>query len=130
MRERVRELKARASKAEDEQEVLAKIAEMAPPDRRMAERLHAILKANAPTLASKTWYGMPAYAKEDRIVCYFRPAEKFKTRYATLGFSDEANLDEGRMWPTDFALTELAGPEEARIVALVKRAVGTPPAPS
>ncbi len=89
----------------------------------MAERLHAIIKAGAPALSPRTWYGMPAYAREDQIVCFFRPAEKFKTRYATLGFSDEANLDEGHMWPTDFALKELTAPEEARIAALLRKAV-------
>jgi uncharacterized protein YdhG (YjbR/CyaY superfamily) len=124
MRERVREMEARVGKEEAEREVLAKIAEMQPSDRAMAERLHALIKAHAPTLAAKTWYGMPAYAKGDQVVCYFRPAEKFKTRYATLGFSDEAHLDEGHMWPTDFALTELTATEVARIGALVKRAVG------
>jgi hypothetical protein len=124
MRERVRELKAQATKAEGEKDVLAKIAEMQPSDRAMAQRIHAILKANAPGLSAKTWYGMPAYAKGDDIVCFFRCAEKFKTRYATLGFSDEAHLDEGHMWPTDFALTELTAADEARIVALVKKAVG------
>ncbi len=123
MRERARELKALASKADGERVVLAKIAEMQPTDRVMAERLHAIIKAGAPALSPRTWYGMPAYAREDQIVCFFRPAEKFKTRYATLGFSDEANLDEGHMWPTDFALKELTAPEEARIAALLRKAV-------
>ncbi len=123
MRERARELKALASKADGERDVLAKIAEMQPADRVMAERLHAIMKATAPALSAKTWYGMPAYAKADQIVCFFRPAEKFKTRYATLGFSDEANLDDGHMWPTDFALKDLTPAEEARIATLVKRAV-------
>ncbi len=122
-RERARELKALASKADGERDVLAKIAEMQPADRVMAERLHAIMKATAPALSAKTWYGMPAYAKADQIVCFFRPAEKFKTRYATLGFSDEANLDDGHMWPTDFALKDLTPAEEARIATLVKRAV-------
>jgi uncharacterized protein YdhG (YjbR/CyaY superfamily) len=124
-REAVRERRARrsGSKADGESDVLAKIAEMQTSDRVMAERLHAIMKANAPALSPKTWYGMPAYAKDDQVVCYFRPAQKFKTRYATLGFSDEAKLDEGRMWPTDFALTELTAVEEATIVALVKKAV-------
>jgi uncharacterized protein YdhG (YjbR/CyaY superfamily) len=126
MREAVRERRARprAGKADGERDVLAKIAEMQRPDRVMAERIHAIIKVNAPTLSPKTWYGMPAYAKEDRVVCFFRSAQKFKTRYATLGFSDEANLDEGHMWPTDFALKELTPTEEARIAALVKKAVG------
>jgi uncharacterized protein YdhG (YjbR/CyaY superfamily) len=123
MRERARELKARTSKAEGEREVLAKIAEMQASDRVLAERLHSIIKANAPTLSPKTWYGMPAYASDDQIVCFFQPAEKFGTRYATLGFSDEANLDEGHMWPSAFALTELTPAEEARVAALVKRAV-------
>ncbi len=123
MRERARELKALASKADGERDVLAKIAEMQPADRVMAERLHAIMKATAPALSAKTWYGMPAYAKADQIVCFFRPAEKFKTRYTTLGFSDEANLDDGHMWPTDFALKDLTPAEEARIATLVKRAV-------
>ncbi len=125
MRERARELKARprAGKPDGERDVLAKIAEMQASDRVMAERLHAIIKANAPALSPKTWYGMPAYAKDDQVVCFFQSAQKFKTRYATLGFSDEANLDEGRMWPTVFALTALTAAEEARIVALVKRAL-------
>jgi uncharacterized protein YdhG (YjbR/CyaY superfamily) len=126
MREAVRERMARphAGKGDGERDVLAKIAEMQPADRVMAERIHTIIKANAPFLSPRTWYGMPAYAKEDRVVCFFRSAQKFKTRYATLGFSDEANLDEGHMWPTDFALKELTASEEARIAALVKRAVG------
>jgi uncharacterized protein YdhG (YjbR/CyaY superfamily) len=124
MRERVREMKAQASRADAEEDLRTKIGEMQPSDRAMAERLHRIMKAHAPGLAGRTWYGMPAYADGDEIVCYFRPAEKFKTRYATLGFSDHANLDEGRMWPTDFALTELTTAEEARIVELVKRAMG------
>ncbi len=123
MKERARELKSSASKADAELGVRAKIAEMRTSDRVMAERLHAIIKANAPALSPKTWYGMPAYAQDDQVVCYFRPAEKFKTRYATLGFSDQAKLDEGHMWPTDFALIELTAAEEARIVALVKKAV-------
>jgi uncharacterized protein YdhG (YjbR/CyaY superfamily) len=128
MKERARELKkeARASKkkADGESDVLAKIAEMQEPDRAMAERLHAVIKANAPTLSPKTWYGMPAYAMGGKVVCFFQSAEKFKSRYATLGFSDEANLDEGAMWPTSFALKELTAAEEAKIVALVKKAVG------
>ena len=103
--------------------MLAKIAEMGEPDRAMAERLHALIKASAPALSPRTWYGMPAYAKDGKVVCFFQSAEKFKARYATLGFSDKANLDEGAMWPTSFALTELTAAEEARIGALVKRAV-------
>jgi uncharacterized protein YdhG (YjbR/CyaY superfamily) len=128
MKERAQELKkgARASKkkADGEGDVLAKIAEMQEPDRAMAERLHAIIKTSAPDLSPKTWYGMPAYAKGGKVVCFFQSAEKFKSRYATLGFSDEANLDEGAMWPTSFALNELTAAEEGRIVALVKKAVG------
>jgi hypothetical protein len=123
MKERAREQKAAASKADGEADVLAKIAEMAKPDRVMAERLHAIIKASAPALSPKTWYGMPAYAKDGNVVCFFRSAEKFNTRYATLGFSDKANLDEGAMWPTDFALKELTPADETRIRALVKKAV-------
>ena len=129
MKERARELKAgarrgsRAGKADGESEVLAKIAEMPEPDRAMAERLHALIKASAPALAPRTWYGMPAYAKDGNVVCFFQSAQKFKTRYATLGFSDKANLDDGAMWPTAFALTELTAAEEARIGALVKKAV-------
>ena len=103
--------------------MLAKIAEMPEPDRALAKRLHAIVKASAPTLSPKTWYGMPAYAKDGKVVCFFQSAEKFKTRYATLGFSDEANLDEGAMWPTAFALNKLTAADEARIGALVKKAV-------
>ena len=103
--------------------MLAKIAEMPEPDRAMAERLHAIIKASAPALSPRTWYGMPAYAKDGNVVCFFQSAQKFKTRYATLGFSDKANLDEGAMWPTAFALKELTAAEEARIGALVKKAV-------
>ena len=103
--------------------MLAKIAEMPEPDRAMAERLHAIIKASAPALSPRTWYGMPAYAKDGKVVCFFQSAQKFKTRYATLGFSDKANLDEGAMWPTAFALKELTAAEEARIGALVKKAV-------
>ena len=126
IKEAIRERKGRpvVGKAEGEAEVRAKIAEMQPSDRALAERLHAIVKANAPALAPRTWYGMPAYARDGQVVCFFQPAQKFKTRYATLGFSDEANLDEGRMWPTVFALTELTAAEEATITALVKRAVG------
>ena len=103
--------------------MLAKIAEMPEPDRSMAERIHAIVKASAPELAPKTWYGQPAYAKDGKVVCFFQPASKFKTRYATLGFSDDAGLDDGAMWPTSFALTELTAADEARIGALVKKAV-------
>src|SRR3712207_4315891 len=128
MRERAKELKAeaRANKknAEGESDLLAKIAEMPEPDRAMAERLHEIVKASAPALSPKTWYGMPAYANEDgKVVCFFQSAQKFNARYATLGFSDAANLDEGAMWPTSFALKELSAAEEAKIGALVKRAV-------
>jgi len=124
MRERAREQKAEAQRAEGESALLAKIAEMQGPDRAMAERLHAIVKASAPALSPKTWYGMPAYANKDgKVVCYFQSAEKFNSRYATLGFNDEANLDEGAMWPTSFALKELGATEEAKIGELVKRAV-------
>jgi uncharacterized protein YdhG (YjbR/CyaY superfamily) len=123
MRERVKELKAAADKADGESTVLAKIAEMQKTDRAMAERLHAVIKASAPALSPKLWYGMPAYAKDGKIVCFFQNAQKFKTRYATLGFNDEANLDEGTMWPTAFALTKLTAADEARIGALVKKAV-------
>jgi uncharacterized protein YdhG (YjbR/CyaY superfamily) len=130
MKERARELKAasrrggRADKVDPEIEVLAKIAEMPEPDRVMAERIHAVVKASAPELSSRLWYGMPAYAKDGKVVCFFQAAEKFKTRYATFGFSDKAGLDEGAMWPTAFALTELTAADEARIGALVARAVG------
>ena len=127
MKELVQERKAASrrgrSAADGESEVLAKIAAMPQPDRAIAEQLHSIIKANAPTLSPKTWYGMPAYAKDDKIVCYFQNSQKFKTRYTTLGFSDKANLDEGHMWPTAYALTELTGHDEARIAALVKKAV-------
>ena len=125
MRERVQELKAgpRAGKADGESAVLAKIAAMPAPDRAMGERLHAIIKASAPVLSPKTWYGMPAYAKDGQVVCFFQSAQKFNTRYATIGFSDKANLDEGHMWPTAFALKELTAAEEARIGALVRKAV-------
>ena len=127
MKERAKELKAEArankNKAEGESDVLAKIAEMPEPERAMAERLHEIITASAPVLAPKTWYGMPAYAKDGKIVCFFQSAQKFNTRYATLGFNDTANLDEGAMWPTAFALKELTAAEEARISALVKKAV-------
>jgi len=122
MKDRVQELKAAADKADGENDVLAKIAELPAPDRAMAKRLHAIIKASAPALSPKTWYGMPAYAKDGNIVCHFQPAQKFKTRYATLGFSDKANLDEGTMWPNAFALTKLTADDEARIGALVKKA--------
>ena len=121
MKERVRELKA--GKADGESEVLAKIAAMAEPDRALAKRLHAIIKASAPALSPTTWYGMPAYAKDGKVICFFQDARKFKSRYATLGFSDKANLDDGTMWPTSFALKELSAAAEARIVALVKQAV-------
>jgi uncharacterized protein YdhG (YjbR/CyaY superfamily) len=129
MKERARELKAEAraneNKAEGESAVLAKIAEMPEPDRTMGERLHAIIKASAPALSPKTWYGMPAYANQDgKVVCFFQSAAKFKTRYATLGFSDAANLDDGALWPTAFALKELTAVAEARIGALVKKAAG------
>jgi uncharacterized protein YdhG (YjbR/CyaY superfamily) len=123
MKERAREQKAEAQKANGERDVLAKIAEMPEPDRAMAERLHEIIKASAPVLSPKTWYGMPAYAKEGKVVCFFQSAQKFNTRYATFSFSDKANLDEGNTWPTSFALKELTATEEAKIGALVKRAV-------
>ena len=125
MRERAQELKAgpRAGKASEESAVLAKIAAMPAPDRTMGERLHAIIKASAPGLSPRLWYGMPAYAKDGNVVCFFQGAQKFKTRYATLGFSDKAILDEGHMWPTAFALKELTAADEARIGALVKKAV-------
>jgi uncharacterized protein YdhG (YjbR/CyaY superfamily) len=123
MKERARELKAAGDKAEGESAVLAKIAQMREPDRALGKRLHAIVKASAPALSPRTWYGMPAYAKDDKVVCFFQSGQKFKTRYATLGFSDAANLDEGAMWPTAFALKELTAAEEARIGALVKKAV-------
>jgi uncharacterized protein YdhG (YjbR/CyaY superfamily) len=123
MKERAQELKAAADKAEGESAVLAKIAEMPEPDRAMAKRLHAIIKASAPALSPKTWYGMPAYAKDGKVVCFFQSAHKFKSRYATFGFNDAANLDEGAMWPTSFALTELTATDEAKIGALVKKAV-------
>jgi uncharacterized protein YdhG (YjbR/CyaY superfamily) len=128
MKERAQELKAsarrgaRAGKADGESDVLAKIAEMSEPDRAMAKRLHAIVKASAPALSPKTWYGMPAYAKDGKVVCFFQASQKFKTRYATLGFSDEASLDDGAMWPTAFALKKLTPADEARIGALVKKA--------
>jgi len=123
MRERAKELKAAAGKAESEKALLEKIATMSGSDRTMAKRVHALIKASAPTLVPKLWYGMPAYTKDDKIVCFFRDAQKFKTRYATLGFEDAANLDDGAMWPTSFALKELTVADEARIAALVKKAV-------
>ncbi|HEX9643028.1 MAG TPA: DUF1801 domain-containing protein [Acidimicrobiia bacterium] len=126
MKERAKEMKAesgRGRKADGESDVLAKIAEMPEPDRSMAERLHAIVKASAPALSPKTWYGMPAYAKDGKVVCFFQSADKFKARYATFGFNDTANLDEGAMWPTSFALNELTATVEAKIAALVKKAV-------
>jgi uncharacterized protein YdhG (YjbR/CyaY superfamily) len=127
MKERAQELKAEARATKDraagESAVLAKIAEMPEPDRVMAKRLHEIVKASTPALSPKTWYGMPAYAKEGKVVCFFQSAHRFKSRYATFGFNDAANLDEGAMWPTSFALTELTGTEEARISALVEKAV-------
>ncbi|MGH2655149.1 MAG: iron chaperone [Actinomycetota bacterium] len=124
MKERARELKAEAAKEDGEKALLAKIAEMPEPDRGMAKRLHAIIKATAPALSPKTWYGMPAYANTDgKVVCFFTAASKFKERYATFGFNASANLDEGAMWPTSFALKELTAAEEARIGALVKKAV-------
>ena len=127
MKARAQELKAEArankDKAEGENAVLAAIAAMQEPDRAMAKRLHAIIKASAPALSPKTWYGMPAYAKDGKVVCFFQSAQKFNTRYATFGFSDTANLDEGALWATSFALKELTAAEEARIVALVKKAV-------
>jgi uncharacterized protein YdhG (YjbR/CyaY superfamily) len=129
MQERAQELKAearrgrRADLADGETDVLAKIAEMPEPDRAMAQRLHSIIKASAPVLSPKTWYGMPAYAKDGKVVCFFQSAHKFKARYATFGFSDQANLDDGAIWPTSFALKELSPAEEATIKALVKKAV-------
>jgi uncharacterized protein YdhG (YjbR/CyaY superfamily) len=121
MKERIQELKA--GEADGESAVLAKIAGMPEPDRTMGKRLHSIIKASAPALSPKLWYGMPAYAKDDKVVCHFQPAQKFNTRYATFGFSDKANLDEGAMWPTAFALKGLTAAEEARIAELVKKAV-------
>jgi len=123
MRERAKELKAAQSKADGDRDCLAKIAEMQGSDRTMAERLHALITASAPDLAPRTWYGMPAYAKDGQLVCFFRSAQKFNTRYATLGFSDKAHLDDGTMWPTDFALTDVTTDDEARIGALVQQAV-------
>jgi len=129
MKEHAQELKTaarrgrRAAKADGETDVLAKIAEMPESDRLLGERLHAVIKASAPALSPRTWYGMPAYAKDGKVVCFFQSAQKFKTRYATFAFSDEANLDDGAMWPTAFAVTELTAADEARIGALVKKAV-------
>jgi uncharacterized protein YdhG (YjbR/CyaY superfamily) len=127
MKERAKEQKEEArankNKAEGESDVLAKIAEMPEPDRALGKRLHEIIKASAPALSPKLWYGMPAYARDGKIVCFFQPAHKFKTRYATFGFNDSANLDEGTLWPVAFALTELTAAEEAKIAALVKKAV-------
>ena len=129
MKAHAEELKAaarrgpRAAKEDGESEVLAKIAEMTGPDRVIAERIHAVVKASAPGIVPRTWYGMPAYAKDGSVVCFFKPARKFKSRYATLGFSDKASLDEGTMWPTEFALTELTAASEAKIADLVKKAV-------
>jgi hypothetical protein len=122
MQNRVKEMKVAKSKADGESELLAKIAEMPESDRAMAKRLHAVVKASAPALSATTWYGMPAYTKDGKVVCFFQSAQKFKTRYATLGFSDKANLDEGNMWPNAYALTKLTAADEARIAALVKRA--------
>jgi uncharacterized protein YdhG (YjbR/CyaY superfamily) len=128
MKERVREYMAEArggaAKADGESEVLAKIAEMSEPDRTMAGRIHALVKAGAPALSARTWYGMPAYARNGKVICFFQSAQKFKSRYATFGFSDKAHLDDGAMWPTSFALKELTAAEEAKIEALVKKAVG------
>jgi uncharacterized protein YdhG (YjbR/CyaY superfamily) len=123
MKERAREQKAEAQKADGERAVLAKIAEMQATDRAMAERLHEIVKSSAPDLSPKTWYGMPAYARDGKVVCFFQSAEKFNSRYATFGFNDEANLDEGTMWPTAFALKKLTASDEKKIGALVKKAV-------
>jgi uncharacterized protein YdhG (YjbR/CyaY superfamily) len=130
MRERARELRAASPRGplpgqdDGEREVLAKLAQLRPPERALAERLHALIRASAPALTPKTWYGMPAYARDGRVVCFFQSAQKFKTRYATLGFSDQATLDEGAMWPTAFALKELTPAAEARIAELLKRALG------
>ncbi len=129
MQQRAREQKAaarrspRAAKADGASELLAKIAEMSGPDRAMAERLHAVIGASAPALEPRLWYGMPAYAKDGKVICFFQPAQKFKTRYATLGFNDDAKLDDGTMWPTAYGLTKLTAADEARIAALVKKAV-------
>ncbi len=124
MRERLKEERAGQKGVEAEREVLAKIAEMEPADRVLAQRLHEIIRAAAPALAPRTWYGMPAYAKDGKILCYFRDAKKFKTRYALFGFSDQAKLDDGEMWPTDFALTQITPEVERRIVELLGRALG------
>jgi uncharacterized protein YdhG (YjbR/CyaY superfamily) len=127
IKQRAQELKAaarRGAKADEENEVLAKIAEMQESDRVMAERIHAVIKASAPGLSPKLWYGMPAYAKDGKVVCFFQGAQKFNTRYATFGFNDKASLDEGSMWPTAFALTKLTAADEKRIGALVKKAAG------
>src|SRR3954462_10682762 len=124
MKERARELKAATTKEEGERDVLAKIAEMPDPDRAMAEKIHAIVKASAPDLAPRTWYGMPAYANEDgKVVCFFKPAAKFKSRYATFGFNDDAKLDEGNLWVTSFALKKVGPAEEKKLAALVKKSV-------
>jgi uncharacterized protein YdhG (YjbR/CyaY superfamily) len=124
MKERAQELKAAANKAEAEEAVIAKIAEMSEPDRTMAERLHAVITASAPALSPRLWYGMPAYAKDGKVICFFQPAQKFNSRYATFGFNDDARLDDGVMWPTAYALKELTASEEAAIGSLVKRAAG------
>lgn len=127
MKDRLQEMKeetvAKSGKAEGESAVLAKIASMPEPDRSMAERIHAIVKANAPNLSSRTWYGMPAWAQDGNVICFFQSGQKFKTRYATLGFSDKANLDEGHMWPSAFAVKQLTPAEEAKIAALIRKAV-------
>jgi uncharacterized protein YdhG (YjbR/CyaY superfamily) len=123
MRERVKELKAAKNKEEGEKDVLAKIKEMGKSDRAMAQRIHEIVKETAPDLAPRTWYGMPAWSKDDKVVCFYRPAEKFKDRYATFGFNDTANLDEGSMWPTSWGLTKLTAADEKKIARLVKKAV-------
>lgn len=124
MKERARELKQAALRADGESDVLAKIAEMSEPDRVMAERLHALIKATAPSLAPRTWYGMPAYTRDGKVVCFFKPAAKFSQRYATFGFEEAANLDQGAMWPTSYALTDLTAADEAKLAALVKKAAG------
>ena len=123
IRARAKEEKAATSRADGERDLLQKVAEMGAPDRAMAERLHALITANAPDLAPKTWYGMPSYTKDNKIICFFQPAEKFKTRYATLGFNDSAHLDDGSLWPVAYALKELTAADEAKIVALVKKAI-------
>ena len=123
LRDRIRELKAEGGKAENERAVIEKISAMPEPDRTMGQRIHAIIKSNAPELSAKLWYGMPAYAKDDKVVCFFQSGQKFKTRYSTLGFQDSASLDDGNMWPTGFALKKLTASEEARIVDLVKKAI-------